>query len=41
LVSQRGHVPLAPPQSMSVSSPFLTTSEQVEIWHRDPEQTPL
>jgi hypothetical protein len=40
-VSQRGQVPLAPPQSMSVSSPFLTTSEHVGIWQREPEHTPL
>jgi hypothetical protein len=40
-VSQRGQVWLAPPQSMSVSSPFLTTSEQVGIWQREPAQTPL
>jgi hypothetical protein len=30
-VSQRGQVRLAPPQSMSDSSPFLTTSEHVGI----------
>jgi hypothetical protein len=41
LVSQRGQVWLAPPQSMSVSSPFFTTSEQVGIWQREPAHTPL
>jgi hypothetical protein len=38
------HLPqVAPPQSMSVSVPFLTTSVQVAAWHRfgAPEQTPL
>jgi hypothetical protein len=39
--SQRGQVPLAPPQSTSLSSPFLTTSEQVGIWQREPAHTPL
>jgi hypothetical protein len=41
LVSQRGQVRLAPPQSMSVSSPLRTTSEHVGIWQRDPAHTPL
>jgi hypothetical protein len=33
----------APPQSTSVSLPFLTESEQVPVWHLsgEPEQTPL
>jgi hypothetical protein len=34
-----GHVP--PPQSTSVSFPFLTRSVQVGAWHVPPMQTPL
>jgi hypothetical protein len=32
---------LAPPQSVSVSVPFLTTSVQVAGWHTSPVHTPL
>jgi hypothetical protein len=32
---------LAPPQSTSVSLPFCTTSEQLGVWQRLPEQTEL
>jgi hypothetical protein len=38
------HLPqLAPPQSVSVSLPFFTLSEQLAAWHLsgEPEQTPL
>jgi hypothetical protein len=32
---------LVPPQSTSLSPPFLTLSEHVAAWHRPPVQTPL
>ena len=37
------HLPQLPPQSMSVSVPFFTPSEQVAPWHLSgaPEHTPL
>src|SRR5689334_1845720 len=35
------HLPQSPPQSVSVSLPFLTRSEQLGVWQMFETQTPL